>query len=131
MAPPTGHPPTSAGYVPPRKTSLSSTAVHVLGSIARRVGGSFGGCGGAGGGAGGVAPTPRDPATPATAATPSNEDGDEDSGATATEEVAPTAVTAAAALDDPRSIVPRMIVSGGSPRRLGRARPPSRPLRDG
>ena len=99
MAPPTGHPPTSAGYVPPRKTSLSSTAVHVLGSIARRVGGSFGGGGGAGGGAGGVAPTPRDPATPATpatAATPSNEDGDEDSGATATEEVAPTAVTAAA-----------------------------------
>ena len=95
MAPPTGHPPTSAGYVPPRKTSLSSTAVHVLGSIARRVGGSFGGGGGAGGGAGGVAPTPRDPATPATAATPSNEDGDEDSGATATEEVAPTAVTAA------------------------------------
>ena len=97
MAPPTGHPPTSAGYVPPRKTSLSSTAVHVLGSIARRVGGSFGGGGGAGGGAGGVAPTPRDPATPRppTAATPSNEDGDEDSGATATEEVAPTAVTAA------------------------------------
>ena len=91
MAPPTGHPPTSAGYVPPRKTSLSSTAVHVLGSIARRVGGSFGG----GGGAGGGAPTPRDPANPATAATPSNEDGDEDSGATATEEVAPTAVTAA------------------------------------
>ena len=92
MAPPTGHPPTSAGYVPPRKTSLSSTAVHVLGSIARRVGGSFGGGGGAGRGAG---ETPRDPPDPAAAATPSNEDGDEDSGATATEEVAPTAVTAA------------------------------------
>ena len=87
MAPPTAR--KSAGYVPPRKTSLSSTAVHVLGSIARRVGGSFGG---------GGAPTPRDSADPpdvAAAATPSKEDGDEDSGATATEEVAPTAVTAA------------------------------------
>ena len=124
MAPPAARTP---AVVPPRKTSLSSTAVHVLGSIARRVGESFGGGGGGLGTPASGSQHPAPLADVATAAPPSNVDEGEDSGATTTEEVAPTAVTAAAgryreaeAEDDP----PRVAAAvGAAVASAGRAAP--------